>query len=571
MLSEHVRVAMVLSLANLAIAAVQICEAVLFGLVVDALATGRPATGPILTWAALGLFSIVASVAVALGADRLAHRNRLHVMNLVFERTITLPLTYLSERGTGRIVRTILIGGDTLFVLWLAFFREHLVAVLSIGLLVPIAIIMSPLLAAILFTLALVYAVVNVLVVSRTEGGQARVEQYNQALSSRVGDVIGNVGVVQAFARLESEAGALRDISAELLAAQFPVLTWWALLTVLTRAAATVAMVTIFAAGAVFVTQGAVTVGEVVAFVGFAGLLIGRLDQLASFVGRLFMQAPVLSALYELLDRSDLVKDAPDAAAPARIAGRVTFDAVSYRFPGTDLGIFDLSFDIAPGQTVALVGPTGSGKTTMLALLQRLRDPDRGAIRIDGTDIRRLPLAALRHAMAVVFQDAGLFNRSIAENLRVGLANATDDDLERVARAAEAWDFIQAKPGGLGFVIGERGNLLSGGERQRLAIARAMLRPAPILLLDEATSALDAETEARIKLAIDTARRGRTTFIIAHRLSTVTDADVIFVLENGRIVERGRYEDLMRAGGRFTRLATAGGFPSSAGVRLSAH
>ncbi len=570
MLSEHVRTAMVLSLANLAIAGVQLYEAVLFGLVVDALSAGRPAFGVISTWALLGVFSIFASVAVSLVADRLAHRNRLFAMNRVFERTITLPLTYLSERGTGRIVRIILLGGDTLFVLWLTFFREHLVAILSISLLVPIAIIMNFWLAMVLFALALLYAIVNVFVVARTEGGQSAVEQYNQALSSRVGDVIGNVGVVQAFARLESEAVALKDISAQLLAAQFPVLNWWALLTVLTRAAATIAMVSIFATGSVLVAAGEVTVGEVVAFVGFAGLLITRLDQLAGFVGRLFMQAPVLSALYELLDSADAVGDRPDAVDLADVAGHVTFENVSYRFPGTDLGIFDISFDIAPGQTVALVGPTGSGKTTMLALLQRLRDPDRGTIKIDGHDIRDLTLSSLRHSMAVVFQDAGLFNRSIADNLRVGSADTSDADLIRVARAAEALDFIDTKPGRFNFVIGERGALLSGGERQRLAIARAMLKAAPILLLDEATSALDAETEARIKLAIDQARRGRTTFIIAHRLSTVTDADLIFVLAGGRIVERGTFEDLMRAGGPFTRLATAGGFPSSQGTKMSA-
>ncbi len=570
MLSEHVRTAMVLSLANLAIAGVQLYEAVLFGLVVDALSAGRPAFGVISTWALLGVFSIVASVAVSLVADRLAHRNRLFAMNRVFERTITLPLTYLSERGTGRIVRIILLGGDTLFVLWLSFFREHLVAILSISLLVPIAIILNPWLAMVLFALAMLYAIVNVFVVARTEGRQSSVEQYNQALSSRVGDVIGNVGVVQAFARLESEAVALKDISAQLLAAQFPVLNWWALLMVLTRAAATIAMVSIFATGSVLVAAGEVTVGEVVAFVGFAGLLITRLDQLAGFVGRLFMQAPVLTALYELLDSADTVGDRPDAVDLTHVAGRVTFDNVSYRFPGTDLGIFDISFDIAPGQTVALVGPTGSGKTTMLALLQRLRDPDLGTIKIDGHDIRQLKLASLRRAMAVVFQDAGLFNRSIADNLRVGSADASDADLIRVARAAEALDFIEMKPGRFNFVIGERGSLLSGGERQRLAIARAMLRAAPVLLLDEATSALDAETEARIKLAIDQARRGRTTFIIAHRLSTVTDADVIFVLAGGRIVERGTFEDLMRAGGHFTRLATAGGFPSSQGTKMSA-
>ena len=207
---------------------------------------------------------------------------------------------------------------------------------------------------------------------------------------------------------------------------------------------------------------------------------------------------------------------------------------------------------------MALVGPTGSGKTTTMGLLQRLRDPDEGRIMIDGIDIRETTLGSLRHAMAVVFQEAGLFNRSIRDNLLVGKASATQAEIEDAARRAEAHDFIMRKAGGYDFVIGERGQSLSGGERQRLAIARALLKDAPILLLDEATSALDTETEKRIKRALDAARQGRTTFVIAHRLSTIVDADLIVVLDHGRIAEQGRFHDLAKAGGPFSRLVADG-------------
>ena len=189
-----------------------------------------------------------------------------------------------------------------------------------------------------------------------------------------------------------------------------------------------------------------------------------------------------------------------------------------------------------------------------------MRDPDAGRISIDGTDIATVTLTSLRAAVAVVFQEAGLFNRSIADNLRVGRPDATDAELERAARLAEAHDFVMAKPGGYAFVIGERGASLSGGERQRLAIARAILKDAPVLILDEATSALDAETEARIKRALDRLRQGRTTFIIAHRLSTVADADLILVMDRGRIVERGGFRELVAQGGLFARLVAEGGF-----------
>ena len=206
------------------------------------------------------------------------------------------------------------------------------------------------------------------------------------------------------------------------------------------------------------------------------------------------------------------------------------------------------------------MGPTGSGKTTTLSLLQRLRTPETGRIVVDGHDIADVTLNSLRHAIAVVFQDAGLFNRSIAENVRVGRPDATDADIERACRQAEAHEFIMAKPGGYQFVIGERGASLSGGERQRLAVARAILKDAPILILDEATSALDAETEAKIKRALDRLRENRTTFVIAHRLSTVANADRIYVMDKGRIVETGRFVELAKGNGLFARMVSEGGF-----------
>lgn len=560
MLASEWHLSFALALASVAIAGVQLAEPVLFGRVVDSVARGEPSAPLILAWALLGLFGILASVVVAVFADRLAHRRRLAALSDAFEQAITLPLSYHASRGSGAVVAAVLRGTDELFWLWLSALREQVTAIVTIILLVPVAIWLDWRMASILALLAVCYTALNLFVVSKTHSGQMKVEEYRYGVSGRVGDVIGNVTVVQSYTRLAAEAEALRGMTGELLSAQYPVLTWWGVLTVLQRAAATVAMVAIFAVGSLLAAQGEVSIGEIVSFVALANLLIGKLDQLSAFVVRVQQAAPALDNYFALVDERAAITDAPHAKPLARANAEVTYDDVSFRFAGSDQGVFGLSFTAQAGQTVAIVGPTGSGKTTTLALLQRLRAPDHGTITVDRQNIAEVTLTSLRQAIAVVFQDAGLFNRTIAENIRVGRPQASREEVARAAKLAEAHEFIMEKPGGYDFVIGERGASLSGGERQRLAIARAILKDAPILILDEATSALDAETEARIKRALDELRAGRTTFVIAHRLSTVTDADEILVLEKGRIVERGTFFDLTENGGLFSRMVREGGF-----------
>ena len=549
-----------LVVSNVVIGLVLLAEPLLWGRVVDALKDGRAPFETIGLWAALGLFGILAGVVVAVAADRLAHRRRLIAMSGAFEQAITLPLSYHARKGSGTVIRSIQQGTDCLFGLWLAFMRDHLAAIVSVTFLVPVAMSMDARMAGVLFALGTVYLAANIFVFKHTIDQQAEVERYHRDLTGRVGDVLGNVVVVQSYVRLEAEAAALKNVMRDLLAAQYPVLTWWALVTILTRAASTITVVSIVALGAVLVQRGELTVGQVVGFVMFANLLIGRLDQLSHFILGLFNQKPAIDAYFDLVDTASPVIEKPDALALPNVKGHVRYEQLSFAFPDSTLGVFDLDFEAKPGRTVALVGHTGSGKTTTLALLQRLRDPQEGRITVDGHDIRDLKLASLRGSMAVVFQDAGLFNRTIAENLRIGKPDATDAEVEQAARLAEAHDFIMQKPEGYKFMIGERGASLSGGERQRLAIARAILKDAPILILDEATSALDVETEGRIKRALDAVRKGRTTFIIAHRLSTVANADLILVLEQGRIVERGSYRALVAQNGVFARMVAEGGF-----------
>jgi ATP-binding cassette subfamily B protein len=256
-----------------------------------------------------------------------------------------------------------------------------------------------------------------------------------------------------------------------------------------------------------------------------------------------------------VLDTVPAVRDRPDAIDPGRVRGLVEFKTVSFSYDGKRPAVADLSFTALPGERVALVGPTGSGKTTALALLHRAFDPQSGFITIDGMDIRGLTLTGLRHNIGVVFQETLLFNRSIADNLRVGKPEATDAEIREAAARAQALEFIENGSEGFEARIGERGRLISGGERQRLAIARALLKDPPILILDEATSALDPLTEERVNLALEEVLKGRTSFIIAHRLATVRNATRILVLNNGRIVESGTYDELIELGGFFSEFA----------------
>jgi ATP-binding cassette subfamily B protein len=286
-------------------------------------------------------------------------------------------------------------------------------------------------------------------------------------------------------------------------------------------------------------------------------MLIQRLEQVVGFVNNVFMEAPRLREFFEVLDAVPAVRDRPDAIDAGRLSGLVEFNNVSFSYDGKVPAVEDLSFTALPGQTIALVGPTGAGKSTAIALLHRAFDPQAGFIKIDGMDVRGLTLTALRRNIGVVFQEALLFNRSIADNLRIGKPDATDQEMRTAAARAQALEFIERSERGFETNAGERGRMLSGGERQRLSIARALLKDPPILILDEATSALDAVTEAKLNAALDEVMRGRTTFVIAHRLSTIRNATRILVFDSGHLIESGTFDELVAKGGHFAELARA--------------
>lgn len=546
-------------IASVLVALVMLAEPILFGRVIQAISDKGDIFTQLAMWTALGVFNIIAAVFVARGADRLAHRRRLGVMIDSYERIITMPLSWHQKRGTSNALHTLLRATDSLFTLWLEFMRQHLTTIVALIALIPVAMSMDMRMSMVLIVLGIIYVMIGQLVMRKTKDGQTAVEKHHHKLFEHVSDTISNVSVVQSYNRIASETQSLRDYAKNLENVQFPVLNWWALASGLNRMASTLSMVIVLLLGAYFVTKGQMRVGDVIAFIGFAQLMIGRLDQISAFINQTVTARAKLEEFFEMEDATAEREETQGATDLENVKGGIVFDNVTFEFPNSGQGVYDVSFEVKPGQTVAIVGPTGAGKTTLINILQRVFDPAAGRILIDGTDTRTVSRRSLRHAIATVFQDAGLFNRSIEENIRVGSENATNEMVHAAAKAAAAHDFILAKGNGYDTVVGERGSQLSGGERQRLAIARAILKDSPILVLDEATSALDVETEEKVKQAVDDLSQNRTTFIIAHRLSTVRSADIVLFLDKGHLVERGSFDELAALGGRFSDLLRAGG------------
>ncbi len=563
LLRDERRLAIMLAVANVAVAALQFYEPVLFGRVVDLLSNAKNQTTEalwhdaralLMLWAAVGIGGIVANIVVSLQADRMAHRRRLGAMAHYFEHVLVLPFAFHNTQHSGRLLKIMLTGVDHLFGIWLSFFRENLATFVALFIMLPLSLFMNWRLGLLLTALILFFAFANSWIVGKTDRLQARVEEYHSELAGRAGDALGNIHLIQSFVRLAAEAGDIHRIIRRTLEAQYPVLNWWALLSVLTRAASTVTVILIFVLGTWLFTQGEATAGEIVSFMGFSSMLIGRIDQASGFVSRIFFQMPALADFFHVLDQQSTVVDKPDGVDIGRATGNVDFEDVSFSYDGLRPALQHFSLHVPAGATIAFVGPTGAGKSTALSLLHRMWDPQSGTIRIDGIDHRDIKLSSLRRNIGVVFQDSTMFYRSIGDNLRIGKPDATQAEIEAAARLAEAHDFIMNQPYGYETLVGERGTTLSGGERQRLAIGRALLKNPPILILDEATSALDAVTEARIQKALKALMAGRTTFVIAHRLSTIRDADQVVVLDHGKMAEHGTYAELMARGGVFSTL-----------------
>ena len=401
--------------------------------------------------------------------------------------------------------------------------------------------------------------VVPILVLGRRLRKLSRDNQdWIAASSGNAGEALGAVQTVQAFTHEEASRADFAAVTKTSVDVAMRRVNTRAVMTMIVIFLIFTGVVGVLWIGANDVRAGGMSPGALVQFVIYAVMVAGAVGALSEIWGELQRAAGATERLIELLQAEDSVNDpAQPKPLPVDIKGEITFDNVSFHYPSRP-GVSALSgvdLTITPGETVAVVGPSGAGKTTIIQLIQRFYDPVEGKVLLDGTALTDMDRAEFRKAMALVPQDPVIFAASARDNIRFGRPEASDAEVEAAAKAAAAHDFISALPEGYGTFVGERGVMLSGGQKQRIAIARAILRDAPVLLLDEATSALDAESELAVQEAVEEMARTRTTIIVAHRLATVKKADRIIVMEDGKVVAQGTHDDLVAAEGLYARLA----------------
>ncbi|MEL6516469.1 MAG: ABC transporter transmembrane domain-containing protein [Pseudomonadota bacterium] len=489
---------------------------------------------------------------------RLGERVVADIRKAVFDRMIGMSPAFYEKLMTGEVLSRITT--DTTLILGVIGSSISIALRNSLTLVGGLILLFytSAKLAALVLLIVPVVIVPIILLGRQLRALSRETQDWIAASSGNASEALLSVQTVQAFTHEEASRGTFADVTENSFRATNKRILLRSLMTVIVITLVFSGIVGVLWIGARDVRADVMTVGELVQFVIYAVIVAGGAAALSEIWGELQRAAGATERLAELLSADDTVQDpATPVVLQTPVAGRVSFEDVRFTYPARPdvAALENARFDIAPGETVALVGPSGAGKSTVIQLLLRFYDPDAGRICLDGQDIRGLERMAFRQHIALVPQDPVIFAASARENIRFGRPGASDAEVEAAAVAAAAHDFLSALPDGYDTFVGERGIMLSGGQKQRIAIARAILRDAPILLLDEATSALDAESERAVQHAVDRLSQERTTLVIAHRLSTVKKADRILVFDNGRIVATGTHDTLVHEDGLYARLA----------------
>jgi ABC-type multidrug transport system fused ATPase/permease subunit len=474
----------------------------------------------------------------------------------LFERAQQLSLTFHDDRKTGELMSRINYTSAALGAIIMSLPPILQSMMTLVGMAVIAALIDLKVTLISLSVLPLMYYAMSqygVRIVPRLE----RVQSLEWQSLSIVNEAMSMLRVIVPFGREQYEHGRFRDQAQTAVDARVALTVRQTLFNLAVTSCTALGTGLVFYFGFLDLFHHRITIGELIVLLAYIASVYAPVERIGTTIGALNQQLVQLRASFDLLDMQPEVQEAPGAIVLDQVRGEIEFQHVSFAYRGRVKVLDDVSMSVPAGGRIGIVGPTGAGKTTLLSLLVRFYDPAAGRILLDGVDIRQLTLASLRSQISVVLQEPLLFSGSIAANIQYGRLEAGIDEIVAAARAANAHDFIDALPHGYETSLGERGAGLSGGERQRIAVARAFLKDAPILVLDEPTSSIDSRTEEQILVALDRLVVSRTSFTIAHRLSTVQDADLILVLDRGHIVERGTHDELLEASGLYHRLFTA--------------
>ncbi len=479
-------------------------------------------------------------------AGRAGHRVIFDLRQALYLHVQRMSLSFFDRQRIGAVVSrmTTDIASAQNFVG--AAFVNTVMDLSCVAVILVLLFLAHPKLALVSLSVLPCYAVISQRLTRRIREKSRAIHHQLQELSGDLHEQFAGISTIQAFTQEEAEAKAFRQHSEDYFQTVMGNVRLQSIALGATGFLTAIGPIFVLWAGALEVWAGRLTVGMLMAFYGSLGMLYQPIQRLTELNLILANSLAAMDRIFDVFDLFPEVQERPGAARLAPVRGDIVFDDVSFQYEGREPVLERLTLRIAPGTMVALVGPSGAGKSTLVKLLPRYYDVTGGRILIDGTDIRDVMLKSLREQIALVSQEPILFSGTIAENLRYGRPDAADEAMRAAARAAFADTFIEQLPGGYQTEIGERGARLSGGQKQRLAIARAFLKNAPIVILDEPTSALDAESEELVKQALSRLLEGRTALIIAHRLSTIQHADVVVVLDDGRITEQGRHKDLLR-------------------------
>ena len=484
------------------------------------------------------------------------HRVIFDLRQALYLHVQRMSLSYFDQQKVGEVVSrmTTDIASAQNFVG--AAFVSTIMDLACVLVIIALLLVMHLKLALVSLAVLPFYAWVSYVLQKRIRAKSRAMHRQLQEISGDLHEQFAGISTIQAFTHEDAEAREFYEQSEAYFDTVMSSVTLQSIALGVTGFLTAVGPILVLWCGAIEVWAGRLSVGSLMAFYGYLGLLFQPIQRLTELNLILANSMAAMDRIFDVFDTFPEVREQPQATELARVRGTLAFEDVSFRYPGREPVLTHLQLAIPAGTTVALVGPSGAGKTTLVKLLPRFYDVLEGRILIDGVDLRQVTLKSLREQIAIVSQEPILFSGTIAENLRYGKPDATDAELKAAAQAAFADTFIEQLPQGYQTQIGERGLRLSGGQKQRIAIARAFLKDAPIVILDEPTSALDAESEELVKQALNRLLHHRTALIIAHRLSTIEHADVVIVLDDGRITEQGRHEELLkRAGGLYRRYA----------------